>query len=110
MYQLNCPCPQERLTDKLSPVINWIVMLVHDPVVSAVQAASIEDPSLITVDPSGVVGVTMAETRGKRANRMEASILLWCVLVGKEMSVFLVVVWGYVGLIESMNDKRCIGV
>jgi len=50
-------------------------MLVHDPVSSAVQAASIEPPSLITVDPSGVVGVTIAETRGRRANRIEASIL-----------------------------------
>jgi hypothetical protein len=50
-------------------------MLVHVPVVSAAHAASMEEPSLITVDPSGVVGVTMAETRGRRANRIEANIV-----------------------------------
>ena len=63
-------------------------MFVHDPVSSAVQAASIDPPSLMTVDPSGVVGVTMAETRGRRANRIEASIL--CIILMDVMSVVLV--------------------
>jgi hypothetical protein len=66
-------------------------MLVHDPVSSAVQAASIEPPSLITVDPSGVVGVTIAETRGRRANRIEASILYVYIFVEFQSSVGVVV-------------------
>lgn len=48
---------------------------------SAVQAASMEDPSVMTVDPSGVVGVTIAETRGRSVNRIEASILFFCCLL-----------------------------
>lgn len=62
------------LTWKLSPVINWIVTLVHDPVSSAAQATSSVSPSLTTVDPSGVVGVTMADARGRRVNKREAII------------------------------------
>jgi hypothetical protein len=55
------------LTLKLSPVINWICVLFHIPVLSAVQRALRGAPTRTTVDPSGLVGVMTALQSGRTA-------------------------------------------
>jgi len=57
---------------RLSPVISWMFIVFHCPVVSASQRISQGLPSLKTFPGSGLVGLGVAETNDAKEDRTKA--------------------------------------